>query len=162
MLKYVTLASILSNSPINPFDNREAQVYKDDPEILAMQNLRYAYEQKSIKDFYKVVNDPVSKLKEDDFMKDFIEDLQKAISLEKILSVIIPYRKITLKYLSSVLMIDTTVVEKCLFELIANGKLRGKIDDIEGYFENDNANTNVQDSKKFEALTDWIRTMKSI
>lgn len=36
VLKYVVLASILSGSTINPFDNKEAKVYKEDREIIAM------------------------------------------------------------------------------------------------------------------------------
>ena len=39
-LKYVVLASMLSLSNINPFAAREAKVYAEDKEILAMSDLR--------------------------------------------------------------------------------------------------------------------------
>ena len=39
ILKYVVLASILSNSNINPFHSQEANIYKDDTEVLAMMPL---------------------------------------------------------------------------------------------------------------------------
>lgn len=64
LLKYVVLASILSGSTINPFDNKEARVYKEDREIIAMQNLRYAYETKNINLFNATLVDRTSKIQE--------------------------------------------------------------------------------------------------
>jgi len=58
------LASILSGSTINPFDNKEARVYKEDREIIAMQNLRYAYESKNINLFNATLVDRTSKIQE--------------------------------------------------------------------------------------------------
>ena len=43
-LKLVFLANIMSLSDINPFDSREAKVFKDDPEIDAMVSLRAAWQ----------------------------------------------------------------------------------------------------------------------
>lgn len=48
MLKYVILASILSGSEINYSGTREAKVYKEDPEIIAIMNLRTAFENNDI------------------------------------------------------------------------------------------------------------------
>lgn len=48
VLKYVILASILSESDINYSDTREAKVYKDDPQIIAIMNLRTAFENNDI------------------------------------------------------------------------------------------------------------------
>lgn len=36
ILKYVVICSILDKSQINPFENQEAKVYRDDPEIQAI------------------------------------------------------------------------------------------------------------------------------
>lgn len=64
VLKYVVLASILSGSSINPFDNKEAKVYKEDREIISMENLRYAYETKNINLFNSTIVDRTSKIME--------------------------------------------------------------------------------------------------
>lgn len=48
VLKYVILASILSGSEINYSGTREAKVYKDDPQIIAIMNLRTAFENNDI------------------------------------------------------------------------------------------------------------------
>jgi COP9 signalosome complex subunit 2 len=49
VLKYVILASILSGSEINYSGTREAKVYKDHPEIIAIMNLRTAFEKNDMK-----------------------------------------------------------------------------------------------------------------
>jgi COP9 signalosome complex subunit 2 len=49
VLKYVILASILANSEINFAQTREAKVYMEDKQIIAISQLRSAFEQKDIK-----------------------------------------------------------------------------------------------------------------
>ena len=132
VLKYVTLASILSRSSINPFDNTEAKVYDSDVEIVQMQNLRYAYEAKNIKDFNKIINLKEAHIKDDEFMQDFIQELKKVICMDKITSVIIPYTKIKLSYLATVLQCDLETIERYLMEMIVDARIQGYIDSNEG------------------------------
>lgn len=48
VLKYVILASILADSEINYATTREAKVYMEDKEIIAITQLRTAFEQNDI------------------------------------------------------------------------------------------------------------------
>lgn len=48
VLKYVILASILSGSEINYSQTREAKVYMEDPQIMAIMQLRTAFEANDI------------------------------------------------------------------------------------------------------------------
>ena len=81
VLKYVVLASILSNSSINYCDTREAKVYKDDPEIVAIMSLREAYEKNNIHDINAILNDKSVRLLEDPFIKQHLNDLLRNIRL---------------------------------------------------------------------------------
>lgn len=56
ILKYVVVASILSKSVIDPFSNQEAVVYKNDPEIAAIQKIRTAFDNKEIAEVNRVLN----------------------------------------------------------------------------------------------------------
>lgn len=49
ILLYVILASMLSDSEINLADTREAKVYKDDTEVMAITDLRTAYEKNDMR-----------------------------------------------------------------------------------------------------------------
>ena len=62
VLKYVVLVSILADSDINYCDTREAKVYKDDPEIVAIMNLRTAYEQNDIAQIQNILQDKKSNI----------------------------------------------------------------------------------------------------
>ena len=46
---------MLSQSDINPFDSQEAKPYKSDPEILAMTELREAYQNNDIDQFERIL-----------------------------------------------------------------------------------------------------------
>lgn len=62
-------------------------------------------------------------------MNEFIDELRKVISLEKIKSVIIPYKRIKISYLSKILQVDPTKVRRYLMELILDGVIKGFIED---------------------------------
>lgn len=125
-LKYVVLASMLASSDINPFDSREAKVYKDESEIQAMINLRGAYEAYDIHGFEK----SMAKLKKDDFMQEFIDPLVRNLRLHVLTQLVIPYRTVQLAYLASEMNIDQAMVESLVAELILNGTLKAQIDQV--------------------------------
>jgi COP9 signalosome complex subunit 2 len=60
---------MLASSDINPFDSREAKVYKDVDEVNAMLLLRSAYEANDIGQFEKILRNPKYKLLADPIMK---------------------------------------------------------------------------------------------
>ena len=107
-------------------------MYDSDVEIVQMQNLRYAYEAKNIKDFNKIINLKEAHIKDDEFMQDFIQELKKVICMDKITSVIIPYTKIKLSYLATVLQCDLETIERYLMEMIVDTRIQGYIDSNEG------------------------------
>ena len=66
---------MLASSSINPFDTQETRVYKDNIEIENMMSLRQAYQNNDIASFEKTLNDPRSKIKDDAFMREYVNDL---------------------------------------------------------------------------------------
>ncbi|RHY71482.1 hypothetical protein DYB30_010138 [Aphanomyces astaci] len=67
--QYVVLANMLASSDINPFDSREAKVFKDVDEINAMLQLRDAYGNNDITTFNKILNHPKHHITTDPLMK---------------------------------------------------------------------------------------------
>ena len=161
VLKYLVLAEMLSMSEINIFCGREARVYKDDPEIVGMQELRNAFELKDLKRFDKILKDKTLKLDQDEFMKSFMDDLTKVFNSEKIISMIVPYKTVKIQYLAKELSEKETSIIRNLTELILDGKISGKIDKVNGYYENLDK-PDIDENKKEEALKNWINTIQNL
>ena len=78
-LKYVVLASILSLSDINPFAAREAKAFIDDPEIVAMSNLRQSLETNDLVRFEKTISNPNNHIEDEPFILNYIAPLRRRI-----------------------------------------------------------------------------------
>lgn len=152
-LKYVVLASMLASSDINPFDSREAKVYKDDPEINAMIMMRSAYEANDNRRFESIMNNRQNKIKEDDFMNQFIEPLLRTLRTHVLFELAKPYRKVRIARLAQDINISEKEVESLAIELIHDGKLQAKIDQYNGILILDDARQHVASTE--EAVSEW-------
>merc|ERR1719272_2629069 len=132
-LKYLVLATMLTNSDINPFDSQEAKPYKNDPEIIAMTNLVAAYMHNEIREFEKIINQNARTILGDPFIKLYIEDLLKNIRTQVLLKVIKPYTRIRIAF-------------------IVDGQVDGHIDQLEQLLL---LNKEPGNAKKYEALDKW-------
>jgi len=161
-LKYVVVSSILAQSGLNPFDNVEAKVYREDPEIKLMDNLRTAYEQKNGKELIKIMGTQKHKIFDEAFIQQFEEDLMNVICLEMIVALATPYKRMRFDYLERELNLSQKQVETYISRLILDKKLNGKIDLVEGFFENNNADRNEIEEKKNKHLYQWIKSLSGI
>ena len=134
-LKYLVLANMLMLSEINPFDSTEAKPYKNDAEIVAMNNLVQAYERNDIKAFEKILKDNKKTILDDPFMKDYIDDLLKNIRTQVLLKLLAPYTKIRIPFISNELNVTPKEVEDLMVGLILDNKIRGRIDQVNQLLE---------------------------
>ncbi|KAG7357159.1 COP9 signalosome subunit 2 [Nitzschia inconspicua] len=132
-LKYLVLASMLHASSINPFDSQEARPYRDDPEIAAMTNLVHAFQNNEIHKFEEILKKNRSRIMEDEFIREHVEDLLRTIRTQVLRRVIRPYTRISLQAISKELNnIPVGDVENLLVGLILDGTLDGRIDQVSG------------------------------
>eukprot|EP00934_Nitzschia_sp_Nitz4_P005330 Nitzschia sp. Nitz4//scaffold50_size126154//96686//98407//NITZ4_003697-RA/size126154-processed-gene-0.155-mRNA-1//1//CDS//3329553734//5320//frame0 len=135
-LKYLVLASMLHASTINPFDSQEARPYRDDPEITAMTNLVQAFHNNEIQKFERILKQNSSRIMEDEFVREHVEDLLRTIRTQVLRRVIRPYTRISLQAIAKELNdIPVGDVENLLVGLILDGKLDGLIDQVQGVLE---------------------------
>jgi COP9 signalosome complex subunit 2 len=78
--------------------------YKNDPEIIAMNNLVAAYERNDIKAFEKILKDNKKTILDDTFMRDYIDDLLKNIRTQVLLKILTPYTRIRIPFLATVIL----------------------------------------------------------
>ncbi|CAI2369483.1 unnamed protein product [Moneuplotes crassus] len=163
ILKYVILASIISESEINYAETQEAKVYQEDKEIGALMSLRQAYE----KDDYNDIFDILSKIKKDDFMNKCLDDFMRNIRLNALVLKVKPYHTVELSYLADELKISEKEVKTLLVELILDQRLDAKIDQSEGknaktYLEINSAKKDAISKRKHQAISGWLDSLSDL
>jgi COP9 signalosome complex subunit 2 len=132
-LKYLVMASMLHASSINPFDSQEVRPYKEDPEIVAMTNLVDAFHSNDIEKFERILQKNDGRIMDDEFIREYVADLLRTIRMQVLQEVLRPYTRITIDAISKKLNgIPTKDVENLLVTAILDGKLDGRIDQVNG------------------------------
>jgi len=160
MLKYVVLTGILCSSDINPFDSQEAKVYKDDPEIMALRRLRDAYEANNMIEVQGILNDPSVHILDDPYIAQYMEDLLRTVRLSVLQAKLKPYKAVKLSYLANNLQITEQSLINLLVELIIEGKIAARIDEVEGIVETTGGDRTT--GRKEEAYNKWVRSLGSL
>jgi PCI domain len=128
-LKYLVLASMLHASSINPFDSQEARPYRDDPEIVVMTNLVKAFHNNEIQTFERILRQNQGRIMDDEFIREYVEDLLRTIRTQVLRRFIRPYERISLSAIAAALNdIPMREVENLLVNLILDGNLDGLMD----------------------------------
>ena len=150
-LKYVVLASMLSLSDINPFAAREAKVYAEDPEIVAMSDLRQCLEANDFKRFERTLLNKKNHIVDEPLLMVYIEPLRRRMREQVLISLAKPYKRVTLKYLATELSLSVADVERLLVDMILDKRLNGYVNQVDGYLEMEDSHQSAS-SKKMEAL----------
>lgn len=90
-LKYVVLASMLALSDINPFAAREAKVFAEDKEILAMSELRRSLEANDLPHFEKTIRNKQNRILDEPFLMTYIQPLRRRMREQVILHLFTHY-----------------------------------------------------------------------
>lgn len=153
-LKYVVLANMLQLSSIDPFDSPEAKPFMNNAEIVSMTNLRAAYTGKDVRKFEQILKENSSSIMGDAFIREHIEELVKRFRSQVLLELIAPYTRIEISFAAQELNVDSNELEDLLVSLIIDGKIHGKIDQLNNRLiltkGNDESN-----SAKYKAIQNW-------
>lgn len=159
-LKYLVLANMLSGSDINPFHEQRAKSYQSNKEIEAMINLVDAYQRHDLKKFERELKQSKEAIMDDEFIADYIQDLMKKIRSEVLQDRIKPYTNITIGFIARELNIKSEEVIDLLVELILDGHVNGRIDQIQQILRlSGNKSSN---DLKYKALSKWATQISSL
>jgi COP9 signalosome complex subunit 2 len=132
-LKYLVVASLLALSKINPFSAKEANVYAEDKEIIAMVELRQALEATDLPKFERVLKDKRNRIQDEPFLVKYIEPLRKRMREQVLLDITRPYNKVTFSFLVVELLMSQEEVEALLIEMILDHRLTdATVDQVKG------------------------------
>ncbi|KAK9794025.1 hypothetical protein WJX73_004702 [Symbiochloris irregularis] len=158
-LKYLVLASMLMGSQVDPFDAQEAKPYKNDSQVLAMTNLVAAYQSNNIAEFEKILATNKATINDDLFIRNYIEDLLRNIRTQVVLAMVGPFTRIRIPYVSQKLNIPEGDVEQLLVALILDGKIHGRIDQVNHLLELDRK---ASTDEKYTAVDKWAKHVSTL
>eukprot|EP00762_Andalucia_godoyi_P001323 ANDGO_04907.mRNA.1 COP9 signalosome complex subunit 2 len=158
-LKYLVLSSMLNRSNIDPFDSQEAKPYKNDPEVLAMTSLLEAYQSDDVYSFERVLNDNRRGIMDDDFLKDYVEELLTSIRTQVLIKLIKPFKTVQISFIAKELNISVDEVESLLTFLILDGQVDGLVDQANDYLILNNA---VELCLRPSAVGKWIKQLEIV
>ncbi|KAJ1929304.1 hypothetical protein IWQ60_001274 [Tieghemiomyces parasiticus] len=135
VLKYLVLASMLSESQIDPFASPETKPYKNDPEVVAMTNLVAAYQKHEINEFERHFRAHEKSIMADPFVRKHMDGVVRSIRSQVLVNTVKPYTCVDMAFLAESLNTTEAVVQNLLVVLICDGKLDGYINQVNGTFE---------------------------
>ena len=153
------LASILAESTIDFASSREAQVYCDDKDVIAITKLKNAYRNNDIKQIQTILQDKKNKIFTDPEFILYMDDLLRNIRLSVLLFKTASYDVVKLDFLARELNISVKEVRQLLGELILDCKLKGTIDGPAGLLEIESQS--VSDNR-YQAMTQWSGSLATL
>ena len=139
-IKYLVVANILdAGGHVNPFAAREISAYvQNASDVEALQNLREAFQNNDIEKYESILRCSQVGIVSDSFLKTYVEDLKDACRVKVLKRRIRPYRRVRLQFLCDQLGDDTDMkkTRNLLNRLILDGDLEGRVDEVEGSYEN--------------------------
>jgi len=158
--KYLVLANMLTGSAVNPFDSQETKPYKNDPQIKAMTDLVDAYQRREVHTAEKILRDNRSTIMDDPFIRSYIGDLLRSLRTQYLIDLIKPYTRLELSFLAKQLNVDKVEVEEMLIELILDGKVDGRIDQVAMRLELDKKQN--LEKRRYAALEKWTDALENV
>ncbi|KAI0035108.1 PCI-domain-containing protein [Vararia minispora EC-137] len=160
VLKYLVLANMLTGSEVNPFDSQETKPYKNDSQIKAMTDLVDAYQRREVHAAEKILRDNRATIMDDSFIRSYIGELLRSLRTQYLIDLIKPYSRLELSFLAKQLNVEKDEVEELLIELILDGKVEGRIDQVAMRLELDKKQS--LEKKRYNALDSWTDALDAV
>eukprot|EP01100_Stratorugosa_tubuloviscum_P001467 TRINITY_DN1327_c0_g1_i1.p1 TRINITY_DN1327_c0_g1~~TRINITY_DN1327_c0_g1_i1.p1 ORF type:complete len:440 (-),score=208.05 TRINITY_DN1327_c0_g1_i1:152-1471(-) len=160
-LKYLVIANMLSSSDINPFEDPRAKAFQNKDETQIMMQLVSAYEKSEISSFNNIIRNNKATF-EDDFLKQYMQQLLYNIRSRVLLQLIVSYSRISIAYIASELRFTQEAAEEMVVSLILDRKLKAAIDQIKQvvYLHQELTIYSVENKQK--AIKKWSNQLENI
>eukprot|EP00466_Bigelowiella_natans_P005318 jgi/Bigna1/75646/fgenesh1_pg.36_\ len=158
-LQYTVMANMLCDTTENPFDQQEARAFDNDLDIKAIKDLRNAYEKCDVARFKAALE----AIRPDWYVSKHLHAVVRDFHERAICDLIIPYQRVRVEFLSTSLGESKEGVMDILIQLILDGRINGRINEVEGILDlRQGRNTLSQLEKaKYRALSTWAYSIES-
>merc|ERR1740129_1764542 len=158
-LKYVVIASMLSEEDTNPFASQEAAVFKTNNDIMPMANLLEAFDEDDIKRFESTLARSRAQILGDEFIKEHMPAVKLRIRSKVLVKLIKPYTRVKLQWLCRQLNATMPEVENLVVNLILDGSVKGRLNQIHSLLD---LNYTQKQDKLYGAMDSWLSAVNRL
>jgi COP9 signalosome complex subunit 2 len=158
-LKYVVMASMLSETERNPFASQEAAVFKTNSDIIPVATLLRAFEDDDIVLFEGTLSRYRGGLFQDDFIRETMPAVQLRLRSRVLVKLIKPYKRVRLAWLCKQLNATVDEIENLVVNLILDGSINGRLDQIHSLLD---LNYSTPTDKLYGAMDAWMRSVSRL
>jgi len=158
VLKYMVISNILSGGEHDVFGARKTKVHESDPEVNPVVNLMNAYRNDRVIDFQNVLRSNRTSALSDPFVSNQVKALLLKLRSKYLIKLIVPYKRVQMKWLSRELDATEEETENIVHNLILDGSISGKLDQVENILD---LSPNVEDPYA-KALGKWLDGLKRV
>jgi len=158
-LKYVVIASMLSDENTNPFASQEAGVFKSNSDMMPIVNLLDAFDNDDINNFENTLRRDKHAILNDDFIVEAMPAVKLKIRSKVLVKLIKPYTRVKLEWLCGQLNATIGEVENLVVNLILDGSVNGRLDGIHRLLD---LNYNQEQDKLYGAMDNWLSAVNRL
>jgi len=125
-----------------------------------MTDLVDAYQRREVHAAEKILRENKATITDDPFIRRYTGELLRSLRTQYLIDLIKPYTRLELSFLARQLNVDKDEVEEMLIDLILEGKVEGRIDQVTMRLELDR-HQNLE-KKRYAALERWTEALEGI
>jgi len=157
-LRYITLAALLENTNISPFESPETKSLVSHEEIIPVVDLWNAFEKFDVDWFNAAVQKAYAG---DKFACQFLPSVIRCFQFQKISEIVKAYSKVKIAFIAEQLKISVKECESIIVEFIIDGRLNGTIDQLNQVLLMKEEGADEVDVK-YKAMAQWSRHVQSV
>jgi len=129
-LKYMLLARIMTKNAddVHNLINGKLAIEYAQPELIVMKSIAQAFKQSSLFEFKKVIENYKLELEVDPVVKRHLDALYDNLLEQNLLQIIEPYSVVEISYVSQLIQLEVSIVERKLSQMVLDKKLFGILD----------------------------------
>jgi 26S proteasome regulatory subunit N6 len=133
-LKYMLLCKIMLNQPddVQGIVTGKLALRYTGPELLAMQKIAKASQNRSIADFKETVKQHSQYVADDPIVKSHLDSLYDTLLEQNLLRIIEPFSRVEVDHVASLIQLPQDIVERKLSQMILDKTLHGILDQGRG------------------------------
>lgn len=126
-----------------------------------MTDLVGAYQRREVHEAEKILANNHATIMDDNFIRTYIQDVLRSLRTQYLIDLVQSYQRVELSFLASHLNISVPDVEELIMILILDGRIAGKIDQVQQQLHLSHTRNSLVD-RRYTALHRWSEQVSNV